>query len=257
MCEYGVRAVAVSGDSRWVVTAGGDHLHGELTAWEVETGIVKTFHGHSREVSCIDISTGDVILASGLSEDHTAQIWSLDTGKLVAGLFETADLVGAIRLPDSKKLAVNSWRADWLRVWDIQTQKLDRRVKRSELGITNAPALQTNKGTRILAAFDFDSSFAKTFYGFDASTLETVGVSFKGHTGAINGLAPSSDGILITSASHQALGLRPPPAACLIPRFQTGRRCLLTTHTPSSSHDTSGMTTISTYATFHTTFWPA
>ncbi|OJA14067.1 hypothetical protein AZE42_09091 [Rhizopogon vesiculosus] len=38
VCEYKVRAVAVSGDGRWVVTACGDHDHGELKAWEVETG---------------------------------------------------------------------------------------------------------------------------------------------------------------------------------------------------------------------------
>ncbi|OJA18878.1 hypothetical protein AZE42_06293 [Rhizopogon vesiculosus] len=48
LCSYEVRAVAVSGDSRWVITAGGDFDHGELKAWEIETEIVKTFHGHSR-----------------------------------------------------------------------------------------------------------------------------------------------------------------------------------------------------------------
>ncbi|OJA14480.1 hypothetical protein AZE42_06070, partial [Rhizopogon vesiculosus] len=49
VCEYQVKAVAVSGDSQWVVTAGGDNDHGELKAWQVETGIMKTFHGHSQE----------------------------------------------------------------------------------------------------------------------------------------------------------------------------------------------------------------
>ncbi|OJA10027.1 hypothetical protein AZE42_08531 [Rhizopogon vesiculosus] len=48
VCDYGVRTVAVSGDNRWVVTSGGDRLLGGLTAWEVEQGIVKTFHDHSR-----------------------------------------------------------------------------------------------------------------------------------------------------------------------------------------------------------------
>ncbi|OJA12551.1 hypothetical protein AZE42_08930, partial [Rhizopogon vesiculosus] len=55
-CEYRVNAVVVSGDSRWLVTAGGEYHHGpgELKAWEVDTGIVKTFHGNSQEVLCID-----------------------------------------------------------------------------------------------------------------------------------------------------------------------------------------------------------
>ncbi|OAX35641.1 WD40 repeat-like protein, partial [Rhizopogon vinicolor AM-OR11-026] len=57
--------------------------------WDVETSIVKTFHGHSGEIRCIDMSADVMLLASG-SIDSTARIWSLDTGKLVAGPFESA-----------------------------------------------------------------------------------------------------------------------------------------------------------------------
>ncbi|OAX39093.1 WD40 repeat-like protein [Rhizopogon vinicolor AM-OR11-026] len=153
-CEYRVGAVAVSGNGRRVVTAGGNWLHGELTAWDVETGIVKTFQGHSEEIICIDISADSMLLASG-SYDMTTRIWSLDTGKLVAGPFESAEWAAAIRFsPDSKKLAVNSWHADWLE--------------------------------------------------FDASTLETVGAPFKGHTDIITGLALSPDGALVASASFNS-----------------------------------------------------
>src|SRR5882757_4687270 len=48
--EDGVSMVAVSRDGRWVITVtatGGKHDDGELKACEVETGIVKTFVGHS------------------------------------------------------------------------------------------------------------------------------------------------------------------------------------------------------------------
>lgn len=48
---------------------------------------------------------------------------NLNTGKLVAGPFESVDWVGAIRFsPDSKKLAVNSWTGKCL---EVQTQDLD------------------------------------------------------------------------------------------------------------------------------------
>ncbi|KIK41485.1 hypothetical protein CY34DRAFT_32548, partial [Suillus luteus UH-Slu-Lm8-n1] len=51
----------------------------------VETGIVKTFKGHSREwITCIDISADNTRLASG-SNDRTARIWNLDTDKLTVG----------------------------------------------------------------------------------------------------------------------------------------------------------------------------
>jgi len=89
VCEYKVNAVVVSGDSRWVVTAGGAYYDGpgELKAWEVDTGIVKAFHGHSKVITCMDISVDSMLLASG-SDDGATRIWSLDTGKLVAGPFE-------------------------------------------------------------------------------------------------------------------------------------------------------------------------
>jgi WD40 repeat protein len=42
---------------------------------------------------------------------------------------------------------------------------------------------------------------AKTIYEFDASTLETVGTPFEGHTMRVTGLALSFDGALLASAS--------------------------------------------------------
>jgi WD40 repeat protein len=106
--EWAVHAVAVSRDGQWVITAGGDENRGELKACEVETGMVKTFQGHSQAIYCIDISEDNALLASG-SVDNTAKIWSLDTGKLVAGPFEGDDSVGTIRFSrDSKKLAIKS-----------------------------------------------------------------------------------------------------------------------------------------------------
>ncbi|KAG2747774.1 hypothetical protein P692DRAFT_20736883, partial [Suillus brevipes Sb2] len=71
----------------------------------------------------IDISADNTLLASG-SFDETARIWNLDTGKLVAGLFKSEELVSAVRFsPDSKKLAVLSWTSKSLEVWDVQSQR--------------------------------------------------------------------------------------------------------------------------------------
>jgi len=132
VCDREVYAVAVSRDSRWIITGGGDRDRndlGELKACEVETRTMKTFKGHSRIVSSIDISMDNKLLASG-SFDRTTRIWDLNTGKLVAGPFECADMVGAVRFSqDSKKLALKSGYIErCLEVWDIQKQKLDGRV---------------------------------------------------------------------------------------------------------------------------------
>jgi len=75
ICEREVWAVAVSSDSRWVIVGGRDRDRndvGELKACEVETGMMQTFEGHSRIVSCIDVSVDNRLLASG-SFDHTAR----------------------------------------------------------------------------------------------------------------------------------------------------------------------------------------
>ncbi|KIK36082.1 hypothetical protein CY34DRAFT_811588 [Suillus luteus UH-Slu-Lm8-n1] len=207
VCKEGVYAVAVSRDSRWVVTGGGDDNRAELKACEVEMGIVKNLEGHSRRIQCIDISEDNTLLASG-SWDETVRIWNLETGKLVAGPFKSIDWVGAVRFStDSKKLAVKSWTGKCLEVWDVQSQKLDKRIgnRSDNIGsISFAPIFWTNKNKNILVAFSFtkDVNDAKTIYEFDASTLETVGTPFEGHTKLVRGLGLSLDGALLASASH-------------------------------------------------------
>jgi WD40 repeat protein len=208
VCEEEVQAVAVSKDSRWVVTGGGDWTSGdsaELKVGEVETGIVKNFQGHSRTITCIDISADNTWLASG-SFDSTARIWNLETGKLVAGPFKSIHWVGSVRFStDSKQLAVELWAGKCLEVWDIQSQKLVKRIGNASGGARSAPIFWTNNNKNILAAFGFtwsDEEGAETIYEFDASTLETVGTPFEGHTKYIVGLALSFDATFLASASY-------------------------------------------------------
>jgi WD40 repeat protein len=201
VCEGSVWEVAVSRNGRWVATGGGGR--GELQVREVETGIVKTFKGHSSTITCIDISADSEMLASG-SDDTTARIWNLDTGKLVAGPFKIEIDVGTVRFsPDSKKLAVTAYWGRWLVVWDVQSQKMDLKQEFDQLG-PNSPIFWTNN-KHIITAFNFNFTELKddntTIYEFDASTLETVGTPFKGHTGAVTGLALSFDNALLASAS--------------------------------------------------------
>ncbi|KIK33335.1 hypothetical protein CY34DRAFT_813694 [Suillus luteus UH-Slu-Lm8-n1] len=194
-------AVAVSSDGRWVVTG-----NAELKVFEVKTGVVKNLQGQSGRITCIDISEDNTLLASG-SWDSTVRIWNLETGKLVAGPFMCIKSVGAVRFStDSIKLAVELWARKGLEVWDVQSQKLDKRIgNRFDSGwspVLFPPIFWTNKNKNILAAFSFTEDVnAKTIYEFDASTLETVETSFEGHTDFVNGLALSFDGALLASSS--------------------------------------------------------
>jgi WD40 repeat protein len=206
VCEEGVYAVAVSRDGRYAAIGGGEIDTGELKACEVETGIVKNFRGHSERVTCIDISADSTLLVSG-SWDTTARIWSLNTGKLVAGPFAILDWPGAVLFsPDSEKLAVKSEVGTCLEVWDIHTETLDIRAGKSSGGnssMTFAPVSWTNKNKTIVAACNFtDDGEATTINEFDASTLEIVGAPFEGHTKCVTDLALSSGGTLLASASQ-------------------------------------------------------
>ncbi|KAG2099326.1 hypothetical protein BD769DRAFT_1511701 [Suillus cothurnatus] len=122
----------------------------------------------------------------------------------MAGPFETIDPVGAVRFsPDSRKLAVRSSVGKSLEVWDIQSQKLDVRIGRSnEFASTHTPVFWTNKN--ILTAFSFDvDDQATTIYEFNASTLKTVGTPIE-HTSTINSLALLFDSALLVSACYDS-----------------------------------------------------
>jgi WD40 repeat protein len=201
VCERSVQAVAVSTNSRWVATGGGDWdmKDAELKVREVETGFVKTLKGHSLPITCIDISEDNTRLVSG-SWDKTARIWNLDTGELVARPLKCEDAVCAVRFsPDSKKLAVMSNWGTCLEVWDVQSHKLDVKVGDFDRSLsTYSPVFWTKNNKHIIAAFTGDDD---TIHKFDASTLETVGTPFKGHTKEVTGLALSFDDVLLASAS--------------------------------------------------------
>ena len=209
VCEKEVNAVAISRDGRWIITAGThripyDPADVELKIWEVKTGMMKTFKENTL-VTCIDISADSTLLAIG-SADATVRIWNFETGKLVAGPFQTTEWGGTVRFSqDSMKLAVESGLGKCLEVWDIQGQKLHRRIGKQGAGglITYAPVFWTTNDKSIVAAFTLTSHLddPRTIYEFDASTLDIVGVPFQGHTKVVTGLALSLDCALLASAS--------------------------------------------------------
>ncbi|KAG1779561.1 hypothetical protein EV702DRAFT_1194942 [Suillus placidus] len=204
VCDDLVEAVGVSRDGRWVVTAGR-----KVKASEVETGIVRTFH---EGLTCqIDISADSTLLAGG-STDSKVRIWSLDTGKLVAGPLKFSDVYpGALALrlsadsEDSLKLAVMAKWGRCLQVWDVQAQKLVVE-KYTPHARGSPPTVFWTKNKSIVAPFTFTDDPVSMIYEFDASTLKTVGAPFN-HISPIDGLALSSDCVLLASSSYDTTKL--------------------------------------------------
>ncbi|KAJ8596237.1 YVTN repeat-like/Quino protein amine dehydrogenase, partial [Rhizopogon salebrosus TDB-379] len=228
VCEQDIRAVAVSRDGRWVITSigedpSGDHP-GEIKACDVKTAVVKTFKGYSLPHQgiwmCIDISADGKLLASGAGDGFW--IWSLDTGKLLAGPSEfktpAYHYVTAVRFSqDSTKLAVNCWGIE---VWDIQAHKLDVVTKSGPArGLTmpgRSPLFWTTKDRTIVAAItwyprsdeDDEDEYhpANMINELDALTLESVGAPFE-DTNRIDSLALSLDCALLASACRDGIKL--------------------------------------------------
>ncbi|OAX32682.1 WD40 repeat-like protein [Rhizopogon vinicolor AM-OR11-026] len=224
VCEYQVKAVAASGNSRWVVTAGGDRLHGELKAWEVETGIVKTFHGHSREVSCINISADDMLLASG-SEDRTAQIWSLDTGKLVAGPFKSADrVINSLALSSDGTLIASASEDSTIKLWTFESRQLlasfdgintnivvfspdtqqlayTAQIKAKDIKLTPVITLEGHKDNHVRSiSYPPDGKQMISVSGDNAVETGIV-KTFHGHSRFVSCIDISADGMLFASGS--------------------------------------------------------
>ncbi|KAG2066976.1 WD40 repeat-like protein [Suillus decipiens] len=218
VCEYPVWSVWVSRDGRWVVTAGDRHKP-VLEVCEVKTGIVRRIcrNGVPITVDHFDISADCTLVAIAANDyDGTVHIRSLDTGKLVAEPLECHHgYVCALRLSqDSLRLAVTSElmtnrgleRSYCTQVWDVQAQYyLDAARQFSTAALPSGlhlPIFWTTKDKSIVTIFSLTSDdLATTICELDASTLQTVGDSFKGHTSTIRDLALSSDCVLLASTS--------------------------------------------------------
>jgi WD40 repeat protein len=206
VCDnYDIGAAVVSRDGQWVATA----HDWRIKICNVETGNVKAQSRGGCWISCMDFSPDGTLIAAG-SELGRVWVWSLDTVKIVAGPLECSDdYVGALRFSeDSRKLAVISrWGMPSLQVWDVQARKLDvtREIITSRCSTASSPIFWTTKDKSIVAALNLIRitywDKCTTIYEFDASTLETVGAPFKGHTDTIWGLALSLDCVLLASAS--------------------------------------------------------
>ncbi|KAG2115852.1 WD40-repeat-containing domain protein [Suillus discolor] len=150
--EPQTQMMALSGDGQWVVTSRLPSVAsyidvGKVEARNVETKIVKTFEGHFDCIDCIDVSADRTLLVGG--SWGGVWIWSMETGKLVAGPFRFVRAtnrsprppsIGMVRFSqDSKKFAISSGTGRRLEVWDVQTHKLDEDIN------TNANILDNQR----------------------------------------------------------------------------------------------------------------
>jgi tetratricopeptide (TPR) repeat protein len=187
-----VRAVAFSGDGRWLATGSDDKT---AQIWLAMTGAPGTRVRHSgwlHWVSAVAFSPDGRWLATG-SHDTTARIWDSTSGKELLKVTHTNAVVTAVAFsPDSRWLATGSYDKT-ARIWDSTSGKELLKVTHNSL-MVNAVAFSPD--SRRLATGSND----KTARIWDSTTgKELLKVT---HDDVVYAVTFSPDGRWLATGSH-------------------------------------------------------
>lgn len=113
-----VRAVAISRDGRWVLTASDD---GSARLWQADSGKeVRRFEGYDGGVSAVDFDpAGGRVLTAGT--DSAARLWDMATGRVVKTLLgHTGPLTSAAWSPSGSHIVAGGHDGT-ASLWDVQS----------------------------------------------------------------------------------------------------------------------------------------
>jgi WD40 repeat protein len=142
-----VWAVAVSTNGRRV--ASGD-IRGRVRVWNVRSGAAAELNGHSGLIQSLAFSPDGTSLVTA-SEDETARIWDVSTGRSLAELRGHRDIVESAAFAPNGKAVVTSGDDGTIRVWAVVSDPID-----AELDARDTETLRdvdfNARGDRIVAA---------------------------------------------------------------------------------------------------------
>ncbi|KAG2339323.1 prolyl oligopeptidase, partial [Suillus weaverae] len=157
--------------------------------------------GHERWIRSISYFPDGQRMISG-SEDKTTQQWDLEAGKEIEEAWDVCEgrvyAIYCIDISADNTLLVSGSFDETARIWNLDTGKL---MAGPFKGVGWVCAVRFSPDSKKLAV-RLDLGTCLEVWDFDAVMLETVGAPFEGHTKYIGGLALSSDGALLASASN-------------------------------------------------------
>lgn len=129
-----VRALALSGDRKWMVS-------GEFelaTVWNRNTWQrVLAVNEHTLEVEAVDISPDSTKFATG-ARDCKSYVWDISSGRRLIGPLEHNSTVVAVKFsPDGNHIATTTWNHEALRIYNAHTAQLIRTIPVRTWGINN------------------------------------------------------------------------------------------------------------------------
>ncbi|KAJ8585779.1 WD40 repeat-like protein [Rhizopogon salebrosus TDB-379] len=200
-----------------------------------------TLEGHDNDIRSICYSPDGKQMVSG-GWDETSRRWNLQAGKEIedTGMVKTfhgySKGISCIDISKDSMLLASGSDDGTTRIWSLDTGRLMAGPFESTHWVG---AIRFSQDSKKLAINSHVA--ATTIYEFDASTLETLGAPFQGHTKVICGLALSFDGALLASTSsdhtiklwafesHQLLASFHVPHPCILTLSPNSRQLAYTT----------------------------
>ena len=193
----GVRAVAISPDSRLLVSGSEDNT---IKIWQLKTGrLVRTLIGHTNWISSLAITPDGEMLVSG-SGDNTIKIWQLKTGQLVRTLTSHTGSVYTLAISADGQTIASGSGDNTIKIWQLKTGQLVRTLTRHSYAV-NSLAISPDGQTLVSgngSVWPLGQDYTIKIWQFKAGIPKRT---LTGHLANVGVIAISPDGQTVVSGS--------------------------------------------------------
>jgi len=155
-------------------------------------GLIRTFEGHSKWVTCLSPSVDGKYALSG-SGDNTLKLWEIGTGKCLRTFNGHSDGVRSVSLSGNARYALSGSNDKTLKLWEVETGECLRTFMGHRLQVTS---LSQGTNDRYVLSGSNDG----TLKLWDVQTGECLR-TFEGHSSGVQSVCLSGNGKCALSGS--------------------------------------------------------
>jgi WD40 repeat protein len=187
------KSVAISSDSRFVVSYGNEDSTYEIQIWDLSVDGPPRTLTSDRYITALAVTPSATrVVAACL--DRTLRVWDLTSDEPPRVLFGHSDHPDTVAITADGRLAISGGQDKALRLWDLASSQ-DQRQFIYHFGSIQCIAMSNDGTLAVSAAFD------ETLCIWSVDRRDPPKV-LKGHRAPIRSVAMSSDGLFIVSGSN-------------------------------------------------------